>query len=160
MKHRLLAIMAMGLLAGPMAARAVVVNISGTPSSDGQWNVTTLNGTFNALQGTLTAQEWWADPNLARLFSATLGSSFDFPNSGSGSGPLAPLFAYFVPGADLFAAHATDATGVTASRTFDRTATWVFARAERVPTVPEPSTVALLGFGLAGLALVRRRKLN
>ena len=65
----------------PACACAVSITITGEGSSDGTWDVTTVTGTFNTLQGQLEAQEWWGDRDLAIVFANQLGASLGIPNN-------------------------------------------------------------------------------
>jgi len=66
-----------------------------------------------------------------------------------GSGPGSPQ----TIGSGLFLASGTSPAAGGATRTGDHMAFQLFAS-----TIPEPGTLAIFGFGLAGLALLRRRR--
>lgn len=181
MKSKILGLLAMGLLAGPMAADAVPVT----------W---TLNGVI--LQGGTAGGSFVYDADgsvfsdialttsLGRTYTQFVGTSISaglvFLQSGVESGSTIALGL-----TDITPALLTDAGGVLPINIDTTTANfaeftcdalsecplgfgtnvnnWQFGGVSTltgVPrvSVPEPGSLALLGFGLAGLGLSRRRK--
>ena len=156
MKSKVLGMLAVGFLAAfATSSEAYVVSISGTGSYDGNWNVTTVNGVGSDLGSTLSPQVWYGNAGLASTFASALQGSLGYPNFSGGSGNAAPFFAYLI-NSNGFAAQAFYQNSQSVSG-LSGNGTYVFAVASRVP---EPGTLALLGLGLAGLGLSRRRKAN
>lgn len=157
MKSKALGFLAAALLATPISASAIVITISGQGSADGQWDVTTLVGTYDTLLSALDDQVWWSNQPLTDVFATSVGTALGFPNT---AGPLAgPVFAYSPLDSFFFnaCAYLQFLNDVSCGAT-TRSVVWTFAVASRDATVPEPGTVALLGIGLAALGLSRRRK--
>jgi PEP-CTERM motif len=154
MKSKLCGLIAAGLLASSATANALIIEISGQGSANGLWDVTTIYGDFDDLLPTLDDQTWWGNKLLAEAFAVVLDDDFGLPNLGVAG----PVFAY----GDLGGENSDfDACGyifgsVNCGRTTDIEST--FAVASRFETVPEPLTIALLGFGLVGLRLSQRLK--
>jgi len=147
------------LILGAVPAQAIPIVISGTASSDDVWEVSLLDGLFADNQALLESQEWWGDSDLALIFAIAAGDIFGTQNTGFGRN-FGPLFAYMAAGTGADAFFIEVGTLGEFSCAGDCELPFpdpVWAVAERV-SVPEPSTLALLGIGLAGMGLVRRRK--
>ncbi len=152
MKNKLLSIVAIALLAGPVAANAVIITISDQGSASGQWDVTTVSGTAAALAGTLGNQIWYGNGALAGVFVHTIGGNLGFPNTFSNEA-RGPIFAFDSSHGFWAYSGGTSLVGFSSDRT------WEWAVASRVTSVPEPGALALLGLGFAGLVLTRRRRI-
>ena len=137
----------------PITANAVLIEIAGAEGATELWEVTFVEGTFEEFAEDLVAQEWWGDAGLAMVFADAIGDRFGVNHIG--------LAAYFVRGdTGAFTAFSNGVVfrpGVLGFCCVRPGITYVFAMAERV-SVPEPGTLALLGLGLFGVGLSRRRK--
>jgi hypothetical protein len=158
MKSKILGLIAAGLLACSTTANALIIEINGQGSANGQWDVTTLTGEFYDLLPILDDQVWWGSEILAEAFALEVLEDLGLPNFGSSG----PLFAYGDSGGvnTVFdACLDSPFDNPIACGTTSDDETWTFAVASRVEeAVPVPGTIALLGFGLVGLVLSLRRK--
>jgi hypothetical protein len=155
MRSKILGLLAVGLLAGPMASNATntepyayLQSINATVGVRVDGTLLAFDADGDALQFSIVQ-----DPALgvvvlndpfSGFFSYTPPSTPP-PNIISG-----PDFSYFL---DAFFFRAFDGTSYSNDGT-------VIIQVRVIPTVPEPGTLALLGLGLAGLGLSRRRKAN
>ena len=135
------------VLLSPAAANAVLIS-----TSAGDFEVTTVEGTFEDFEDLLTSQVWWDDLDLALEFAGQ--NLLGLPIGDA----LGPLFATLLDIDDdlvrggVWIEDQLRAAGFSTAP--DNPS--VYAIAERV-SVPEPGTLTLLLFGLAGLGLARLR---
>jgi len=133
--------------------KAVSINITGQGANDGDWEVTTVSGSFNSLQGQLESQVWWGNIGLAGIFTGKVGPSLDFPNNVYAS-QFGPFFAYAYDGG-VDKAYFYNGKVVDNHSGWNPTDSWTWATATRVPDTG--STAALLGVGVVALAFAKRR---
>ena len=151
-------------LFAPMSANALLIEItdSGVDEADGVWFVETVTGTGAEFLAMLESQVWFGDGDLALLFANAVGDALGLPNSNGNRGPhfLAvadgSLFAISDPSRyPLQGFRARIGTGNLSRFAVNQWGTWTWAVAT---SVPEPGTLALLGIGLAGMGMSRRKR--
>jgi hypothetical protein len=145
------------MLIAPLHARGIPIS-----TSAGDYEVTTVSGTFNDLSTTLMAQVWWGNVALASELATLVGTSLGV----SGPNLLGPRLAVCVgvdclrDATDALTVHGVAWVGLTSQLTqFAQVPTGplltTWAVAERI-AVPEPGTSLLLAIGVLAIAAARR----
>ena len=140
-------------LVSPFVANADPITVTGTTSSDGVWDVTLVEGSWDELRQRPDGSRVVVghDRLPALVFAETTDDLFGYINYDT----YGPFFgfdpsAFGVP--DTLAACHSDGCDLF---TGAGETTYFWATASRVP---EPGTLALFGIGLAGMGFSRRKK--
>lgn len=151
--HVAVGAVALGLSATAAWSSTVRVTVLGS-----QWDVGTVQGSFNSLSSTLKSQVWWGDWMLAGALARAVGDQLGGPPAM----PYGLLFAFQSSTAgDFYARFAEPSTGIIWTLILlqqpDRTFTFATATPAPAP-VPVPAGGLLLLAGLGSAAGMARRK--
>ncbi|MDD5273057.1 MAG: PEP-CTERM sorting domain-containing protein [Methylovulum sp.] len=134
-------------------AQAIFITVNST-----QYDVVTVTDSYNNISARLQSTPWWGTGATNTIsFVNALGASFGYPNLGGGGTHRTPYFAYQLQSTfpdTLFITQGIGLGGVVQSPSSSVT---YAVLASESSSVPEPTTLGLMGLGLMSAIGTRRK---